>query len=526
MRRALVAYPELSSVEVSATLPAAEAATYRVRAKLVASGGALGLFERGSHRVVDVPGCVVMRPELRAVAASLRAVLGELGGVTSVDLRTTDEGVLVTLALPEHAGAGERQRVARVAAKANPAIATVAISRREQDDPRVLGSAPEVLSGPAELRHTLEPGAPFHYASPGAFTQAHPAQASALHRAIEHALLGGAEGNGGGDRALAGVRVLELYAGSGALALRLARAGAELTLVESFSPAVELARRAAAEQGIELSALAGDAAVALQELTAARRGFDAVIANPPRRGVAPSVRRGIAALSPKLVLYVSCEPRTLARDAAHLAHLGYVLERALPIDMIPLSDAVETLALFRRGPRPAPEVRHESAAFRVIERRAHAEPEGASGLAFVPHEPGAAALPDAPRFEYLALVRGVIRAHGSFPPSPARAAERPPRVRYERREVVGGHSLIALFSDAACEEAVFERLAAFGHPVLGDARHGDPRSNAHFEHRHGLDRAFLHVTALGFSEQGQPVALKAPLPPDLARVLASLSGRA
>ena len=521
--RALGAYPELAHANVLATVPAAAASNYRVRAKLVASGGALGLFERGSHRVVDIPECPVLRPRLRSVAAALRGRLREIGKVTSIDLRETDAGVIVTLAVPEGVSELERERMVQVAALAAPEIAIVALSRRDPDDPRVLGAAPEVMHGPTELRHTLEAGAPFHYASPGAFTQAHAEQASVLHRAVERVLR--EEFRSETANGVAALRVLELYAGSGALGLRLARAGAELTLVENFAPAVELSRRAAAEQALALRAVARDAELGLKDLTDAGERFDAVIVNPPRRGISPGVRRGVAAVKPALLVYVSCDPVTLARDAAHLAVLGYALESATPLDMIPLSDAVETLAIFRPAPCPEPSVRHDAGSFTIIERRAHEGPGAASGLALVP-SPELPRSAEPVRFEYLALVRGVIRARGSFSRKTEPGAKIGATLRYERREVAGGHSLIALFSEGACEPTLFARLAGVGHPVLGDAHHGDARSNAHFEHRHGLDRPFLHVTGLRFREDGQDVALSSRLAPDLERVLANLSARA
>lgn len=159
---ALAPYPELARAELRATVPAEPVRDYRVRAKLVADGSALGLFERAAHKVVDIPECLVLRPSLKRVAGVVRTLLPELGGASSVDLRETDQGVLVTLALPDTTPAVERERVAELVARASSEIASVAISRREQDSPRVLGTAPEVLRGPSEARHTFETGAPWH----------------------------------------------------------------------------------------------------------------------------------------------------------------------------------------------------------------------------------------------------------------------------------------------------------------------------------------------------------------------------
>ena len=511
---ALAPYPELARAELRATVPAEPARGSRER---VRPGRSLGLFERAAHKVVDIPECLVLRPSLKRVAGVVRTLLPELGGASSVDLRETDQGVLVTLALPDTTPAVERERVAELVARASSEIASVAISRREQDSPRVLGTAPEVLRGASETRHTFETGAPWHYASPGAFTQAHAGQAARLQRAIQAEL----------GESLGGRRVLELYAGSGALGLRLAQAGAELTLVENFPPAVERATRAAEAQGLRLRAITSDAAHSLSRLAGER--FDAVIVNPPRRGLDPNVRRGVAELGPARLLYVSCEPRTLARDAAHLALLGYELVQATPLDMIPLSDAVETLAVFRAAPPPPARVLLDDPAFLAVEKVAHEPPANEpSGIALFARTPAqapalAAALAQA-HSEYRVLARGVVRPRGNLGAAPQQPAARG-RTRYEREAVVAGHSLIRVVSEGEHPASIQRALARIGHPVLGDDRHGDRRSNAHFEHRHALDRAFFHRTRLDFTWNGQPVALRSELAPDLAGVLAELTAR-
>jgi 23S rRNA (uracil1939-C5)-methyltransferase len=67
-------------------------------------------------------------------------------------------------------------------------------------------------------------------------------------------------------------------------------------------------------------------------------------------------------------------------------------------------------------------------------------------------------------------------------------------------------------------------MAAIGHPLLGDSRHGDPASNRYFEHKHGLDRTFLHCARIELGAAEAPLRLESPLAPDLAQVLASLRG--
>jgi 23S rRNA (uracil1939-C5)-methyltransferase len=546
LAQALGAYPGLGA-ELSATTPAEPVTGFRVRVKLVADRRALGLFARGTHEVVDIPDCRVQRPRVLAVTAALRKSLPLLGPVSSFDVRQADDGVLVTAAVDPRLTPAARRAVAEQLAALDAGITSVAVSTREPDAPQLLGRALSVLVGPSELRHTPDPSAPFHYAAHGAFTQAHPGQLARLHAALEASL---AEA----FRAPAAPpRVLELYAGSGALSLRLAARGYAVTLVEAFEPAVRMAERAAAEQGLTLTAVTADAAATLGELARKHARFDAIIVNPPRRGVTPEVRRLLAALAPARLLYISCAPETLARDAAHLALLGLGLRRVTPFDMIPLSAAVEALALLEPAPPPPPRVLAEGPSFLVVEKLPHEPvkpepgtrtsletrvrklPNGehavavdaldaeASGACLFARSPAHGALLEAAlargRTEAFALVRGVIRAQSKLPERPGLGKA----ARYERIETGESHSLVVVSAPPGAFADATAAFASFRHPVLGDARRGDRRANVHVGLRHGLDRAFWHRRRLALEVDGAPVVIDCPLAPDLAAALRSLA---
>jgi 23S rRNA (uracil1939-C5)-methyltransferase len=548
--RALAAYPALAGTALDEIAGAEDTARYRVRAKLVANRGRLGLYARGSHDVVDIPACPVLRPRLREAASAVRHVLADEREISSVDLREADDGVLVTLGGTLRGDALERvvQRVANEV----PGILTVATGERRPDSPRVLAGAPRVRRGPVAARHHLTGDAPYHYASPGAFTQLHAGQAARAYAAVAERL-----------RHLVGslenAAILELYSGSGALALRLAVAGARVTAVESHAPAAELAERAAREQSLPLRALAGDAAARLAELVAAGQRFDAVVVNPPRRGLAPDVRRLIGALAPGALAYISCAPATLARDADDLARFGFALDRVTPFDMIPLSDAVETIATFRRAAPPPPHVLFEDEALIAVSKSPH-EPTtpqgehersllarvralpggeravpvhrldvGTSGVCLFARAPErvpplAEALASGTK-EYVALVRGIARKHGRIArPLKEAGVEQRAQTRYLRRRVVGGHSLVTVSPEQGRTHQVRRHLAGIGHPVLGDERYGDRASNTHFEHAHALDRTFLHLESIALTLSGTPRTLRDELAPDLQSVLASMKG--
>jgi 23S rRNA (uracil1939-C5)-methyltransferase len=358
--------------------------------------------------------------------------------------------------------------------------------------------------------------------------------------------------------------VLELFAGSGALGLALAADGAQVLLADSFAPALAGAERAAREQriaGVEVRT--GDAAEVAAKLAAAGARFDAVVANPPRRGLAPALRDALATLAPPLLVYVSCEPTTLARDLAHLRRLGLAAGAIEAFDMIPLSDEVECAALLRPAAPPPPHVLFEDEGVLIVDKDPFepTTPQGehaTSLLARVRRLPGAeeavpvhrldlgtsgacvfarrAALagewaraladPTAHK-EYLAGVRGIAREKGVVTrPLLEHGRASAARTRYRRVRLLGGHSLLRVSPEQGRTHQIRRHLAAIGHPLLGDARHGHAPTNRHLYERHGLDRPFLHCARLGVAHPrtGERVVVESPLAADLAAVEASLEG--
>ncbi len=558
VRAAAGTYPELGRVVVAETRAAEQVEGYRTRAKLVADArGALGLFARGSHELVDLPGCLVLHPALAQAAAALRPLSagGELSGV---DLALVDDAVMVTLIAPMTAAREPLVELARALAKRAPAVKSVAISRRRPGAVQLLGAEHEVVLGPPELR--ARAGDVYHYAAHGAFQQVHTQTAAALYARVGDRLRAAAEGS---------ARVLELYAGSGAFSLALAKQGSQVLAVESFAPACERLARAAREQALSLEVRQGDAGAVARTLAESGARFELVVVNPPRRGLDVQVRTAIAQLAPAHVGYVSCNPETLARDLAHWARLGWLAADALePFDMMPLTDQVETFAwLSRRAPAPIERLAIDQAFegdLLAVAKGPHQDVERPQGLTLhvptlldrVRASPGyEQALPwlsldasesgvclfarDARSLarlrqafagghaSYQVLARGVLHKRGKL--ARARAGEGPKlaEVRYARSAVERGHSLLRCevpLGAGSGGRLLCERLARIGHPVIGDRRH-DRATRTHFEMRHGLDRAFIHRAGLVLEVGGRRLSIEAPLAPDFEGVLASLRER-
>lgn len=174
--------------------------------------------------------------------------------------------------------------------------------------------------------------------SPRSFYQINHAQAEKLYgKALEYAALTGEE------------TVLDLYCGTGTITLCLAR-GAKLAVGAEIVPeAIDDARDNAAKNGIaNAQFICADAADAAKRLKADGLLPDVVVVDPPRKGLSPEVPGIIASMKPTRVVYVSCDPATLARDLKAFSELGYETVKAEAVDMFPRTKHVETVALLLR----------------------------------------------------------------------------------------------------------------------------------------------------------------------------------
>jgi 23S rRNA (uracil1939-C5)-methyltransferase len=564
--RATGRFPTVAAVAIEPLRRAEPEVAYRTRAKLVvAPGPRLGLYGRlGDHVVVDIPDCRVLAPSLHAVAAALRTLLADPPPETApalrppvlraVDLREAlaPDGaarVLVTLVLDAGAAvpAPALQAAADAIAARAPAAASIAASFQAADAPQLLGRDLRVLRGPPLLPDVLgeDPALPFVHATHGGFVQVHRDQAARIRALVAGALetaLGG----------LSGRAIVDAYAGSGATGLALAAKGARAILIESHPRSVDHARAAAASQHLDVvEVMVADVADGLEALARAARPIDAVVLNPPRRGVSPRVRASGAALARTAILYVSCDPDTLARDLDHFTRLGWATDALVPFDMLPQTAEVETVTLLLRRAPSAPVILYADDELVAADKSAH-EPTvppprdggscllervrslpglgaavalapldaGTSGVCLFARTPaaapglGAALGAKGASAEYEALCRGETRPDTSLPPA-----------RLRRLQVIAGHSLVALSAPPTGTRALRRALARLGHPVLGDEKNGHAPSNRHLLERHGLDRPFLHCArvSLVHPRTGVPVVVSSPLPGELRMVLDRLA---
>jgi len=145
-------------------------------------------------------------------------------------------------------------------------------------------------------------------------------------------------------------RVYDLYSGIGTIALTLAPRAGELWGIELIEAAVADAIDGARANGItKAKFFAGDARLALPELLTRAGRPDVLVVDPPRAGLSKKVVHRIIDCAPKRIVYVSCNPTTLAPNAAELVDAGWVLRKVRPVDMFPQTHHIECVSLFERA---------------------------------------------------------------------------------------------------------------------------------------------------------------------------------
>lgn len=342
-RRVLVELLRRQSIEVphAPSLLAGDEGGYRRRARLgVKCDGEgrvhLGFRARGSEQLVDIARCHVLVPRLSALLPALRVQLEALAvprHVGHLELLATDgeRPVVVVRQLrdvPEDAARwrefAARENVALALLRGRETITLDWLSDVPRLTTQVAGSAGAVTLGLA----------------PGDFLQAN---AEINQRLIDTArdwlALGGSE------------RLLDLFAGIGNFSLALAADVASVTAVEGSNAMVERLRdNARRNECHEVTALQADLSAPGEAIDALLAEHDTVLLDPPRGG-ADALCRRLAASSSGRVLYVSCDPASLARDAGHLLAGGFRLERLAVADMFVHTAHLESLALFTRPRR-------------------------------------------------------------------------------------------------------------------------------------------------------------------------------
>lgn len=318
---------------------------YRNKAQYpVSADGAVGFFKKGTHEVVPIERCRIL-PEKTDRARQIVADWMKQSRVKPYD-EATHTGLLRHIFVRTAAKTGQimvclvingediPQKKRLIAALTElEGMTSICLNINTRRGNAVLGDETRVLWGAEAIEDELC-GLRFRI-SPRSFYQVNRDQAEILYqKALAAAALTGNE------------TVLDLYCGTGTITLCLARAAKEVIGVEVIDAAIENARQNAVRNGIENARFfCADAGEAAKRLAAEGTKPDVIVVDPPRKGLSADVIDTIAQMSPERVVYVSCDPATLARDVKLLTERGYGLKHAEAVDLFPRCSHVETVCL-------------------------------------------------------------------------------------------------------------------------------------------------------------------------------------
>ena len=341
-----------TDLQVEEIIGAKNPAHYRNKSQYpVGADGAIGFFQARTHRVVPVDRCLIQSEVSDKTAKAVGDWMKRYkvsaydertgkGLIRHIYVRVNKQGESLCCIVANGKQLPREPELAAYIQAAAPRTVGVVLNTNTKKGNVILGDKYRTLWGQDFLMDTLC-GLTFKLSVPS-FYQVNRDQAEVLYgKALEFAGLTGEE------------TVLDLYCGTGTITLCLAKRAKRAIGAEIVAPAIRDAEENAARNHIENAEFfCGDAADVAAKLEREGLRPDVITVDPPRKGLAPEVIASVAAMGPKRVVYVSCDPATLGRDVKLFAGLGYEAVRACAVDMFPGTRHVETVVLLSRETNP------------------------------------------------------------------------------------------------------------------------------------------------------------------------------
>lgn len=336
------------SPEFAPIIPSPETVRYRNKAQypVKRENGILniGFYAKKSHRVIDGGDCLLQPVEFTEIIEIFRKWINN-NNIT-VYSETTNKGLLRHIYLRKAFATDEIMVCAVINGKTLPeaeqlleqlkainGFKTLVVNINRENTNVVLGNECYSVYGDGYITDILC-GVKIKI-SPLSFYQVNRNGAERLYtKAAEYASLTGDED------------ILDLYCGTGTIGLSMADKVKSVIGVEIIPEAIEDARVNAELNNIKNARfICGDASEAAEKLKNEGITPQVIILDPPRKGCAEELLKTVAQIHPQKIVYVSCDPATLARDCARLLNLGYEVKEVTPVDMFPRTNHVESVAL-------------------------------------------------------------------------------------------------------------------------------------------------------------------------------------
>ena len=312
-----------------------------------AVAGRFGLVAVDQKTVLPIERCPLLAPPVdeayRAAAAAAEAIAARdplvRGGLITLVVRAgvaTGQTMVALVVKPSAPVALAEEFGREVLARAK--VTSILVNVNPSPDRELYGDAFTMVHGGPTILEKI--GGLSFVLDPETFLQVNTEQAATLYKvAIEAAKLTGKE------------KVLDLFCGNGGIALSAAKTAKEVIGIETVSGAVKRGRESASMNGIEnVRFRVGRVESTLKTLFHGEKvAPDVVFLDPPRAGLKPLVIETVVKMKPKRVVYVSCNPTTLARDLKLFAKGGWIVKEVTPVDLFPQTYHVEAVATLERG---------------------------------------------------------------------------------------------------------------------------------------------------------------------------------
>ena len=335
---------KIENVKINKTIGMDNPYRYRNKANFkVDKFGNIGYFKRGSNKLVPIDRCIIQNEITDEIIDNFKEYFKKHGngGIKDIVIRTTKDGKSMVIMVTQTKGTVPNvcQTLGTGPSVWEKGLTTV-VSIYQNINPKnnsaIMGSKDIKLYGEYKIIDTI--GEYKFYISPKSFFQVNPTQTEVLYdKVVKYLNLEGNE------------VVADLYCGIGTISLYISKYTKKVYGVEIVKDAIEDANENLKLNNVDnVEFIHGKSEDVLPKLNNQGIKIDAMVVDPPRKGLDKSLIDAIIKAEPKKIVYVSCNPATLARDVGYLVEDGYVVEEVQPVDMFPWTMHVEVVTLLVR----------------------------------------------------------------------------------------------------------------------------------------------------------------------------------
>lgn len=296
-----------------------------------------GFYRINSNSIIDTDTCLIQSERINEVLQEMRRLLQTYNNAKVfrhllIKHAFSSDEVMVVWIVHSFQIPHEKEMV-RELSEALPFVKSIIVNLNQRTDNVILGDKEKLLYGERVIVDSIH-DLKFSISSKS-FYQVNPKQTEVLYgKALEFAQLTGKE------------TVLDLYCGVGTISMFLAQQARHVTGIEIVPQAIQDARKNAALNGIaNIEFVCSDASSYAKKLCEQGMHPDVIVVDPPRKGCDAEAIESMVMMQPKRIVYVSCDPGTLARDLKLLKEKGYHTEIVQPVEMFPFTHHVETVVL-------------------------------------------------------------------------------------------------------------------------------------------------------------------------------------